>query len=285
MFDDQGIRPRLWISYAWIGKEERDFSYLLPRLKEGNIEAVYDSLPVESHLRLSQRIVHRLLSIDFDGWLYILTHQVVSRRVCADELIASIDHTLVHLGPEFPVIGLLHGISAQSVPAALKVRPCLAAGDPEWRQLLFRALRQPPVIQKKEIVGQNTRFLWKIHPCYGGNPSMTAIEVGSKFESIEYWRFAIPKFAVVSGWGVGAAGGGDISPIKFAIAKGTAKYGGYDITWFGAANTVTTTESAYVVFSGPAPEIVCFGRAESPSGPPAEMEVLRLGLQPVVHRT
>jgi hypothetical protein len=266
-------------------KEERDFSYLLPKLKERRIEAIYNSLPVESHLKLSQRIVHRLLSINFDGWLYILTHQVVSRRACADELIASVDRTLVHLGPEFPMLGLLHGIDARNVPTALKVRPCLSAGDPEWRQLLFKALRQPHGI-KKEIVSHHTRFAWKIHPCYGGNPLMTAIEVGSKFESIQYWRFAIPRFAEVRVWGVGAAGGGEISPIRFAVAKGSARYGAQDVAWFGAANAVSTTESAYVVFSGPVPELVCFGPAESPSGPPAQMEVLRTSLSgpPIVHR-
>lgn len=285
MFNNQGTRPRLWISYAWIGKEERDFSYLLPQLKERNIEAVYDSMPVESHVRLSQRIVHRLLSVNFDGWLYILTHQVVSRRACADELIASIDHTLLHKGPEFPMIGLLHGIGVQSVPTALKVRPYLASGDPEWRQRLFKILRRPPATQNKEIASQDTRFIWRIHKCYGGDPTMTAIEVGSKFESIQCWRLAVPKSARVSKWGVGAAGGGEISPIKFAVTKGSAIYGGHDISWFGAANAVSTTESAYVVFSGPAPEIVCFGPAESPSGPPAQMEVLRVGFQAVVRQT
>jgi hypothetical protein len=284
--DYLGVPPRLWISYSWTGKEERDFSYLLPQIKERKIEAIYNSLPVESHVKLSQRIVQRLLSINFDGWLYILTHQVISRRACTDELIASIDQAASHLGPAFPMLGLLHGIDARNVPTALKLRPCLAAGDPEWCRLLFASLKQPAVI-KKEVVSHNTRFVWKIHSSYDGNPSMTAVEVGLKTESIQYWRFAVPQSAEVTSWGVGVAGGGEISPIRFAVAKGSTKYSGQNISWFGAANAVSPTESAYVVFSGPIPEFVCFGPAESPFGPPAQMEVLRAGFMhpPIVHRS
>lgn len=119
---------RIWISYLWSGGAEGDFRYLVPQLKGVNIEALYDSLQVRPDIRLQQRIMQRLLSIDFDGWAYILTHQFLTRRTCADELIEAIDQALLQMGPGFPVVGLLHGIAAQQVPPMLRVRPCLSVG-------------------------------------------------------------------------------------------------------------------------------------------------------------
>ena len=82
MVDSQKNKaPRLWISYPWVSKEERDFTYLVKQLKDANIEAVYDSLQLQADMAFGERTVQRLLSIGFDGWLYILTHQCFTRKV------------------------------------------------------------------------------------------------------------------------------------------------------------------------------------------------------------
>jgi len=156
----------------------------------------------------------------------------------------------------------------------LRMRPCLSLGDPNWKNQVLDVLKNRAPIIKKGVVRNDTRFTWKIHHCYGGDPSMTAIEVCSMNESVQYWRFAIPKSAQVSLWGQGQAGGGDISPFRFAGAKGSGKYGNCDIVWFGDGNAVSNTESAYAVFSGPLPEFICFGPSKSPFGPPEQMEIL-----------
>ena len=74
------FHSRLWINYPYINSEERDFSYLIPQLKKANIEAAYDSFQLMPDVRLWERIVPRLVSIGFDGWLYILTHQCFTRK-------------------------------------------------------------------------------------------------------------------------------------------------------------------------------------------------------------
>ena len=275
--------PRLWINYPYLNKEDLDFSYLIPQLKNVNIEAVYESLPLVSDMRLWERIVPRLISIGFDGWLYILTHQCFTRRTFTDELMAAIDHILMRLGPDFPMIGLMHGIASQNVPAALRVRPCISLGDPMWKQQLSETLRHISAPGKHRTIREKTRFLWKIHPCYGGDPSMTAVEVRSIAERIQYWRFAIPKSVQAARWGQGPAGGGDISRIKFAEARGAGRYESRDIVWFGAANTISDTESAYAVFLGPLPDFICFGPAQSPFGPPGSMEIMRPNLLGKTH--
>ena len=63
-----------------------------------------------------------------------------------------------------------------------------------------------------------------------------------------------------------------------ALSAITKEFERRDILWFGAANTVSDTESAYAVFLGPLPDFVCFGPAKSPFGPPDTMEVLRPNL-------
>jgi hypothetical protein len=129
--DQSAASPRLWISYPWIRNEERDFTYLVPQLKAANIEAVYDSFPLQPDLRLGERIVQRLMSIGFDGWLYILTHQCFTQRAYTDELTEAIDQTLLHMGPDFPMAGLMYGIASQQVPLVLRSLPCISLGDPD----------------------------------------------------------------------------------------------------------------------------------------------------------
>jgi hypothetical protein len=269
-------RHRLWISYPWTGREESDFSYLVPMLKDTNIDATYESLQLTPDSPLCQRIVQRLLSIEFDGWLYILTHQLEIRKTCADELIAAIDQTQKCLGTGFPIVGLLHGISAQLVPSVLRMRPCFSLGDADWKCRIAKILREPSIAGSNVPPPDVTRFNWKVHSGYDGDPLKTAIEVAPKSESVPYWRFAVPSAARVVSWGVGAAGGGEIAPLKFAVARGTGRYGTDDVTWFGAANAISCTESAYAVIAGPLPDFVCFGPARNPSGPPGQMEVFRL---------
>jgi hypothetical protein len=267
--------PRLWISYLQSCGEARHFSYLVAQLREMNIEATYDAIQLRPDMHLGQRIAQRLRSIGFDGWMYILTHQFLTRGSCANELVAAIEETRQQVGPGFPMLGLLHGIAAQHVPLALRVRPCLSLGDPDWKLRVLQALKQRALEGKNGAGRDETHFNWKIHSCYGGDPSLMAIEVAPKLESIPYWRFAIPKPAQAARWGAGAAGGGEISPIKFGVARGTGRYGSCDVTWFGAANSISNTESAYVVFCRPLPDFVCFGPADGLLGPPGPMEIFR----------
>jgi len=178
--------PRLWISYPWISKEERDFAYLVDQLRDADIEATYDSLQLLPNIHLWERTIQRLVSIGFDGWLYILTHQCLTRKTCTDELTAAIDKTLLRMGPNFPMVGLLYGIATQQVPLILRMRPCISLGDPDWKQQISKFLKHHSPQSKKGIVREEARFIWKIHPNYRGDSSMTAIEVRSRDESVEY---------------------------------------------------------------------------------------------------
>lgn len=265
--------PRLWVIYPWIRNEEKDFRFLVPQLREASIEVVYDSLELLPDARLWPRIMQRLLGIGFDGWMYILTHQCCTRKLYTDELTSAIDQTLLHVGRGFPMMGLMHGIGNNQVPPMLRALPCISLGDPDWKMQVSR------VLKKKEVLNQpgkssETRFVWEIHSCFGGNPSLTAIEVHSRGPTIQYWRFAVPKSVRPVNWGRGSAGGKEISSNRLGETKGMGIFSNCEVHWFGAADAVSLHESAYAVFSGPLPEFICFGPAQHPLGPPGKMEIL-----------
>jgi hypothetical protein len=273
MSDGQKNEPvRLWVSYPWLDRQERDFTCLMSELKDEDIEVIYDSVELVPNLHLRERIVQRLLSIGFDGWLYILTHQCLTRKKCADELKEAIDQAHQNMGFGFPMMGLLYGIADYQLPPGLRMWPCISLGAPDWTQQISRALRNRSPRNMRRAVPGETGFVWSIHRCYGGDPSKTAVEVSSREGRVQYWRFGIPKSAHVVQWGQGPRGGREISHVRFAEAAGNGKYGKREVAWFGAANTASDTESAYVVFSGPLPDLICFGSAASPFGAPGRME-------------
>jgi hypothetical protein len=266
--------PRLWISYPWVSREDRDFTYLVTQLKTADIEATYDSLQLLPDMNLRERAVQRLLSVGFDGWLYILTHQCFTRKKCADELAAAVEQALRRVGPDFPMAGLLYGIASQHVPTALRVKPCVSLADPDWMKQLSEIFRFRAA-HGKRTSGAETRFVWSLHPSYCGDRSMTVIEVHARDEGIEHWRFALPRSVQPISWGQGPSGGKGISRVGLSEATGSGKFGSQDIFWFGAANSITRTESAYLVLSEPLPEFICFGPAQGAFGPPGQLEVYR----------
>ncbi|MBN2241212.1 MAG: hypothetical protein JW793_00875 [Acidobacteria bacterium] len=265
--------PRLWISYPWIDREEKDFGYLAGQLESNNFEAVYDSVRIMRDDCFSRRIVQRLQSIGFDGWLYVLTHQCITRREYTAELTSAVDQTLLHLGPRFPIVGLMHGIAPNHVPPRLRILPCVSLGDPGWNLQVGEIFRRNQSIPSETGTRKESRFVWKIHPGYGGNPSIQAVEVHSRGETIESWRFAIPRSCHPVRWGQGNSGGGELSKLRFGEAAGTGRYENNEIFWFGASNTVSLTESAYVLFEGSLPDFICFGLASKPAGTPGKMEI------------
>jgi hypothetical protein len=263
--------PRLWISYLWMNREERDFSYLVSQLKESNIEAVYESLHLLPGMRLQERAIQRLRSVDVSGWVYILTHQCFTRKECTLDLTAARQAAMHNMGPDFPMAGLLYGITAEHVPITLRTRPCISLADSNWKQQLLDIF----TFQENQNGNRanDSHFAWKVHPCFGGDASMTAIEVHSKDGKIGYWRFGVPKGVRAIAWGHGPSGGRGVSQTRFGEASGSGRYGNHDIDWFGADMTISIAESAYVIFSGRLPDFLCFGPAKGPFGPPGKMEV------------
>jgi len=280
MNDSAEAPLRLWISYPWAQREEGDFAHLIFQLKEIGIRAGYDAVEVRPETQLWPLVERKIAAAD--GWAYVLTPVSVMRRRCVDELTQALDRAHGRKGKDFPVFGLLHGVSAQHLPPALRMRPSFSLADPQWKKQVEAVMKNREGSAGR---GEQTRFEWKLHPCFGGDPEATAVEVGAKKESIPYWRFAVPRRSPAARWGQGPRGGGEISPIKFSVVRGSGRFGHHEVTWFGAANAVSLTESAYAVFLGHLPEFVCFGPARGPTGPPGTMEMFRTTKKPATDFT
>jgi len=49
------------------------------------------------------------------------------------------------------------------------------------------------------------------------------------------------------------------------------------VIWFGGHESLSSTQSAFLVFEGEAPHYVAFGQAESVGGPPSNLEGISFG--------
>jgi len=264
----------LWITYAWVDDEEGDFTYLVQELRGVGVEATYDKIALVPGRRLWEQIGNKIMNEPLKGWAYLLTPNSITRETCKEELAYALYRALTEKGGDFPLIGLVHGVEIDDVPAALKVRLCVNLADPNWRELILAGVQgQPP----KATTQQASTFVWNVHQGYGGNPSHIAVEVRPRFGSIMYWRFIVPRSASIVNWGHGAANGGGIAGVQtMSIEGGECNAEGVPCTFFGAGDALSPSVSAYVVFERALPQFVAFGQAREAFGPPTDpMEVFR----------
>jgi hypothetical protein len=249
--------------------EDIDFSDFARQLKAAGLEASYDSIALAPGEALWERIAPWITCGEIMGCAYILTPGN-TRNPVGGELVAALERAHTERGGGFPLTGLLHGLSAENLPLPIKLRPWIHLADPNWRERLKNSFNRRAPEDASE-------FQWTIHNPYMGNASQTAIEVCPRSEVVRCWRFAVPSSVRPVRWGHGSSGGGDISPVKFSVTRGAGRLKNVDITWFGSEDTLSPSESAYLVFHGALPDFVCFGRAKNPASPPGKMELLRTG--------
>lgn len=266
-------RPRLWLTYAWIDKQEGDFSFLVGELDGANVEVRFDKVALVPGQRLWDQIGKEIIEGSYDGWAYLLTPNSIASEPCREELAYALSRALNAKGARFPLLGLLHGVRIEDVPPALRVRLCVSLASPDWKEEVRAGLEaRPPRVPRPE----QSNYIWKVHDRYGQPPAV-AVEVRPRFGEMMYWRFALPESAAILQWGHGPADGGAISSVKTSIIKGrTGEVDGTSVKWFGSGDRLSPGISAYVVFGAELPDRVYFGPAAEPFGPPGEMETLKL---------
>ncbi len=266
---------KLWVTYSWADREEGDFQYLVQELRPIDITATYDKVALVPGQRLWDQIGSRITKDPIDGWAYLLTPNSLSSEPCREELAIALDRALRSKGKSFPLIGLLHDVSIDDVPPALKVRLCVNLKSKDWREEVRAGLEgRPPSLSE----APQTEYVWQVHIGYRGNPSVTAVEVRPRFGELMYWRFGVPAANPVARWGHGPSGGGEISPMQLAVVEGgTGDFGGTPVVWFGSGDRLSAGISAYVVFNGPPPAFMGFCKVGGQMDPPGTMEVVSLG--------
>lgn len=260
----------LWITYAWKDDEEGDFSYLVQELRAIGVEAIYDKIALVPGRRLWQQIGNKILNSPLSGWAYLLTPFSITREACREELEYALNRAINSKGADFPLIGLLHNIAVEDVPAPLRIRLCVNLASPTWTEEVAAAVEaRPPRVEPT----RESRFVWNVHMGYLGRSEYVAVEVRPRFGSEMYWRFVVPDSSKVVTWGHGPAGGGMILGMRQLSVDGTADFQGRACRWFGSGDALSPSVSAYAVFEGILPEFIGFGVAKDPLALPPEFEL------------
>jgi hypothetical protein len=252
----------LWLTYAWADNDEGDFDYLVQVLDSAGIVTLYDKIALVPGRRLWPQIADRICSTPLAGWAYLVTPNGLASSACREELSYALQRALEAKGEEFPLIGLLHNVSIRDVPVALRVRLCINLANPDWVEELRAAVSGTP---PQRSTPPREPVIVKIHENYLGQQGMHAIEVRPRFDELAYWTMAFPiDGPQPARWGAGPANGGGIAGAQSDVMEGECRIGGVPMRFVGAGERLTSSTSAYAVFTGKLPQSMFFGVADRP---------------------
>jgi hypothetical protein len=129
----------------------------------------------------------------------------------------------------------------------------------------------------------DTQYNWKIHHPFEGVEDRVAVEVAPWRGLLPRWRFVVPgDYKGPTKWGIGPAGSGEIDEdVKRPAKDGPIQMvNGPLVVWFGGHESLSTKQSAYLVFDGEPPHYVAFGQAQAVAGPPDQLEGISFGDHP-----
>lgn len=265
---------RLWITYAWADNDEGDFDHLVNRLEAGRVPATYDKIALVPGQRLWEQIADQITDGNLAGWAYLITPRSIRSEACCEELAYALDRALRARGERFPLIGLLHGVSIEDVPAALRVRLCVDLSSPTWVEevragLERRAPRRPP--------SETGDVRVAVHNPYQGDPRLYAVEFRPRFGELRYWRIAYPATLAPTHRATGPAGGGGVGAMLTEFIEGTVELEGKQMKFFGAGSAITPGTAAYVVFLDENPDFLAFAVANGPFEVPRQWIPVHFG--------
>jgi len=252
----------LWITYAWKDDEGGDFSYLAQELEDVGVPVKYDKVALVPGRPLWEQIANEIASKPLSGWASLLTPNSLNRLGCREELSYALGRALGEKGEDFPLIGLLHGVSIDDVPTPLRVRLCVDLNDRNWREQVRAGVEGRPPTRAAE---QQAPYIISVHPNYLGS-GKAAIEARPRFGTMMYWRLAVPKSATVVSHGVGPAGGGGMTGKLTTSIEGETELNGVACTLYGSGDTLSSAVSAYAQIDGALPDFIAFGVSRQPFG-------------------
>lgn len=260
-------RPKLWITYAWKDNVGGNFDFLIKELEKAGIDTTFDKVALVPGQRLWEQIATRIEEPSLSGWAILLTKQSIESEACKEELAYALNRALDTKGKGFPLLGLMHQISIEEVPAALRVRLLIDLREPEWPQLVLAGIRG---IAPQKTTPKVSRYRWEIIPNFRG-PGTIAISVRPRFNEIRNWRFIYPENAKLIDWGSGppkpVVSTAVVSNYKRVLKGGDLD--GEKVIYVGAGDTLTPGNGCYIVFREPFPKFVGFANADEPLGPPS----------------
>jgi hypothetical protein len=269
------VNAPLWITYAWSDNAEGDFDFLVQELSRAGISAMYDKIALVPGRKLWAQIANRISSDPLSGWAYLVTPNSPASAACQEELAYALQRALETKGEEFPLIGLLHGVSIRDVPLALRVRLCVTLANPDWIEEIRAAISG--AAPRRSIPAQDP-LIMKIHRGYLGQPDRLAIEIRPRYGELRYWRWAFPSSGPQPvAWGTGPANGCGIRVTEREVIEGEySDIAGTPMKFVGAGDPITPSTSTYAVFDRELPQKCFFGVAKEPFGTEASGRIIAL---------
>jgi len=263
--------PKLWITYAWEDNEGGNFDFLVQELEKAGINTNFDKVALVPGQRLWEKIAVRIEDPNLDGWAILLTKDSLESEACKEELAYALYRALNSKGEKFPMIGLIHQVPIDNVPASLRVRLMIDLRNPDWPQQILAGLKKVP---PKKTEKMTTKYIWEAFPDIRGSGTL-AIYIRPRFEEIHYWRIIYSENANCIDWGMGPPPKEAASKVLYMSTSGQRatlqrKPGTPDerITYVGAENALTPSYGCYIIFGDPLPDFVAFGIANKDFDPP-----------------
>lgn len=253
---------KVWLTYAWKDNEDKDIDFVIQELDKTELEVRFDRRNLIPGQRLWTQIGGLITDPqECDAWGILLTANSIKSQPCVEELSYALDRALNANGDKFPLLALLHNISAKDLPPALKIRLCIPLeNNKDWvNQVVSAANKKPAGFSPSGL----SSWVLREHNASAG----LALEIRPRFDRISPFAVAVDyvekESGNVTGCMVGPAG---LVPTGHAafnwIDSDTTLTDGTRAWVWGASNEATSATS-YYLFYKKKPRRIWFGHQQN----------------------
>ncbi len=252
---------KLWLTYAWKDNEDKDIDFIVKELDKTDIELKFDRRNLIPGQRLWQQIAGYITDPnECEAWGIVLTKNSINSERCIEELSYALERALSTKGEAFPIFALLHGISPNELPSALKIRLCIVLENNNWAKQVVAAVnkKSPGFTPQKDL----SDFVLKEHETDTGY----CLEIKPRFDRISPFAIAVDYNEKVSGNVTeGNFGPSGIIPSghvahNWIDAETTLTDGTHCWVW-GASNEINSTNSMFLFYKKK-PKRIWFGHQQ-----------------------
>lgn len=259
---------KVWITYAWTDNRDGDFDYLVQELEKVGVTAYFDRTALVPGHRLWQQIGELITKGDYHGWAYLVTPASLASEPCKEELEYAVNRALRE-EERFPIIGLIHGVSFNDLPASLRTRLCISLSSPDWTEQIKASLKNHAPARSSTNLSK-----YVIKRILNGKTS-TIYEISPRFGEIHYWCIAVPTTVQILNWGEGLADGtGAISSPRQGVMDGTVTIHDISCSFRGSGTKLTPGTAAKIEIAGGTQDFIVFGESNQAFDIPTKWELV-----------
>ncbi len=253
---------RLWVTYAWKDNEDKDIDFIVQELDKhkSEIQVKFDRRNLIPGQRLWTQIGGYITDPnECDAWAIVVTKNSLQSEACIEELSYALDRAISSKGDTFPLIGLLHNVSASELPPALKIRLCIPLENNDWIPQVISATKKiPPGF----IPSNLSEFILREHK----SGEHTYLEIRPRFDRIAPFIIAVELEEKKSGNVINRTyGPSGIVPNGCALFMTSESEGklsdGTSVYLWQANNEANSANSYYLTYKNK-PRKIWFGHPE-----------------------